>query len=86
MVGASTSDRTEAGSNQTVPAPAWETSTSSIPVEKVRALLLEIKAELKTAGDFGKFEEHEFNQDAPYPEIVAVNIMKTVAEKYGIKL
>ena len=49
-------------------------------------MLLEMKAEMKTAGDFGKFEEHEFNDEAPLPEYVAINIMKEIAKKNGVEL
>jgi hypothetical protein len=141
----STSDRTEAGSSQTAPAQAWETSTSStlqsrkllqetlrylrredhsVPgigakvveqfvdghkietlegpeqdrfklAQKVEAflakpdetteLLREIKGELKTAADFGEFNL-ELGDDAPYPETIAINIMKRVAAKHGVEL
>jgi len=44
----------------------------------------EVKNQLKVAGDFGKFEEHEINEEALLPEYVAIEIMKKVKESYGI--
>lgn len=43
--------------------------------DETTELLREIKSELKAAADFGEFNL-ELGDDAPYPETIAINVMK----------
>jgi hypothetical protein len=47
----------------------------------LKEFLLKIKSELKVAADFGEFENK-----GKYPEYVAIEILKRVANKRGIEL
>lgn len=54
-------------------------------VEVVRDLVQEfaksIRSELKAAGDLGRFREELKDEDRPYPEYVAIEMVKKVEEQ-----
>lgn len=53
-------------------------------MELVMELLREIKAEFRTAGEFGEFDNDE--KADIYPETIAINILKDTVRKHGIDL
>jgi hypothetical protein len=56
-------------------------------MELVIELLREIKSAFKTAAAFGEFDAFDTSEDkGTYPETVAIEILKGVAEKHGIAL
>lgn len=51
--------------------------------EYLEEFFASLKAELKAAGDFGLFKEELPSVDRPYPEYVAIEVLKKVREKYA---
>jgi hypothetical protein len=56
-------------------------------MELVVELLREIKSAFKSAAAFGEFDAFDTSEDkGTYPETVAIEIMRGVAQKHGIKI
>ncbi len=56
--------------------------------DPITEMLNDIKHALKTAGDFGGFDEDTREEDAGpfYPEQIAINILKQIAKRHGVEL
>jgi hypothetical protein len=51
--------------------------------KELQTFALNLKAELKAAGDFGRFD---LSSDAVcYPEYTAIEVLKEVGKKYGLE-